>query len=51
MKIEDIHLTLADKTILTEGGQLSDKHISAAQRLLQGPYPNFEGSGFNPSGW
>ena len=34
MKIEDIHLTEADKFILTEGGQLNDRHVNAVQRLL-----------------
>ena len=43
MKIEDIHLTEADKLILTEGGQLNDRHVNAAQRLLRAQHPNLKG--------
>ena len=43
MKIEDIHLTEADKFLLTEGGQLNDRHVNAAQRLLRAHHPNLKG--------
>ena len=43
MKIEDIHLTEADKLILTEVGQLNDRHVNAAQRLLRPQHPNLKG--------
>ena len=43
MKIEDIHLTEADKLISTEGGQLNDRHVNAAQRLLRAQHPNLKG--------
>ena len=43
MKIEDVQLTEADKFIVTEGAQLSDKHINAVQRLLQAQHPNLKG--------
>ena len=43
MKIGDIQLMEADKCILTEGGQLYDKHINAAQRLLKAQHPNLKG--------
>ena len=35
--------TEADKFIVTEGAQLSDKHINAVQRLLQAQHPNLKG--------
>ena len=43
MKIEDIHLTEADKFTLMEGGQLNDRHVNAAQRLLRAHHPNLKG--------
>ena len=43
MKIEDIHLTEADKFLLTEGGQRNDRHVNAAQRLLRAHHPNLKG--------
>ena len=43
MKIEDIHLTEANKLILMEGGQLNDRHVNAAQGLLRAQHPNLKG--------
>ncbi len=43
MKIEDVQLTEADKFIVTEVVQLSDKHINAVQKLLQANHPNLKG--------
>ena len=40
--IDDIQLMEADKCIMT-GGQLSDKQINAAQRLLKAQHPNLKG--------
>ena len=43
IKIVDIQLTEADKLVVTGGAQLSDKHIDAAQKLLQAKHPNLKG--------
>lgn len=43
VKIEDVQLTVDDRSIVTEGGQLSDKPINAVQRLLQEQHPNVKG--------
>ena len=43
IKIDDVQLTEGDKLIVTEGAQLSDKHIDAAQKMLQAQHPNLKG--------
>ena len=43
IKIKDITLTNLDRSLISNGEKLIDKHINSAQRKLHEEFPNFNG--------